>query len=380
MNRKWSLAPLGIIIKYRKDFIQIDDTQTYKRCRVQCHAQGIVLRDIVQGAEIKTKKQQLCRKGEFLVAEIDAKVGGFGIVPEKLDGAIVSSHYFLFQINEQLIDRSFFYFCIQTPTFRDQVTAQGSTNYAAIRPQEVLTYQIPLPPLDEQQRIVVRIEELVGKVEEARGLRSQANQQLKAFVSSVHLHLAESRTVKLSEILELDERSEIVQIGQQYPQVGVKGFGGGLFAKEVVEATQTTYKAFNRLYEGAIVLSQVKGWEGAIAGCTASLVGRYVSPEYRTFCCIEGQAIPGYISALVITPWFWNQLKNFSRGLGGRRERIHPEQFLQMEVPMPNIDLQKQALESFSKLSVLEQLQTETAAELDALLPSILDKAFKGEL
>ena len=28
----------------------------------------------------------------------------------------------------------------------------------------------------------------------------------------------------------------------------------------------------------------------------------------------------------------------------------------------------------------LKRLQAETAAELDALLPSILDKAFKGEL
>lgn len=28
----------------------------------------------------------------------------------------------------------------------------------------------------------------------------------------------------------------------------------------------------------------------------------------------------------------------------------------------------------------LNRLQAETAAELDALLPSILDKAFKGEL
>jgi hypothetical protein len=32
------------------------------------------------------------------------------------------------------------------------------------------------------------------------------------------------------------------------------------------------------------------------------------------------------------------------------------------------------------KANALELLQTETAAELDALLPSILDKAFKGEL
>ena len=33
-----------------------------------------------------------------------------------------------------------------------------------------------------------------------------------------------------------------------------------------------------------------------------------------------------------------------------------------------------------SQVDALKKLQTETAAELDALLPSILDKAFKGEL
>jgi type I restriction enzyme S subunit len=33
-----------------------------------------------------------------------------------------------------------------------------------------------------------------------------------------------------------------------------------------------------------------------------------------------------------------------------------------------------------AKIDTLKQLQAETQAELDALLPSILDKAFKGEL
>ncbi len=32
------------------------------------------------------------------------------------------------------------------------------------------------------------------------------------------------------------------------------------------------------------------------------------------------------------------------------------------------------------KVEALKRLQAETATELDALLPSILDKAFKGEL
>jgi type I restriction enzyme, S subunit len=33
-----------------------------------------------------------------------------------------------------------------------------------------------------------------------------------------------------------------------------------------------------------------------------------------------------------------------------------------------------------AEVHALKRLQSETAAELDALLPSILDKAFKGEL
>jgi len=33
-----------------------------------------------------------------------------------------------------------------------------------------------------------------------------------------------------------------------------------------------------------------------------------------------------------------------------------------------------------AKVDALKRLQAETATELDAMLPSILDKAFKGEL
>jgi len=96
MNAKWPKVRLGEVLRHRKEFITIDDLTTYRRPRVQLHVQGIVQRDEVPGALIKTKKQQVCREGEFLVAEIDAKVGGFGIVPSALDGSIVSSHYFLF--------------------------------------------------------------------------------------------------------------------------------------------------------------------------------------------------------------------------------------------------------------------------------------------
>ncbi len=84
--KPWPKARLGEALRHRKEFITIDDLTSYKRPRVQLHVQGIVLRDEVPGALIKTKTQQVCRTGDFLVAEIDAKVGGIGIVPESLDG------------------------------------------------------------------------------------------------------------------------------------------------------------------------------------------------------------------------------------------------------------------------------------------------------
>ena len=177
MSKPWPMVKLGEVLRHRKEFIIIDDLKPYKRPRVKLHAQGIVLRDEVEGAAIKTKKQQVCRTGEFLVAEIDAKVGGFGMVPESLDGSIVSSHYFLFGVDESKLLRPFLDYYVRTRIFRDQVEAQGSTNYAAIRPSHVLGYEIPLPPLAEQRRIVARIEELAAQIHEAKRLRKEAAEE-----------------------------------------------------------------------------------------------------------------------------------------------------------------------------------------------------------
>src|SRR5947208_11810094 len=220
MNQSYSMVPLGDVIRQRSEFIEIDDFKAYKRCRVQLHAQGIVQRDIVQGVEIKTKKQQICRAGEFLVAEIDAKVGGFGIVPENLDGAIVSSHYFLFVVDERKLDKHFLEYFIRTPAFSEQVAAQGSTNYAAIRPSHVLSYEIPLPTLPEQRQIVARIEELDAQIKEARSLRSQATQEAEALLTSIHTQLSGSRVRRLGQVVRLDEDAVSISPTGSYPQVG----------------------------------------------------------------------------------------------------------------------------------------------------------------
>ncbi|MGE0049368.1 MAG: restriction endonuclease subunit S [Acidithiobacillus sp.] len=376
--KAWPVVPLVAVLQHRKEFITIDDTQHYKRCRVQLHAKGVLLRDNVSGADIKTKKQQVCRTGDFLVAEIDAKVGGFGLVPAELDGAVVSSHYFLFEIDESCLDARYLDHYCRTERFRKQVEAQGSTNYAAIRPADVLAYTIPLPPLTEQQVLVALLDALAEKTRQVEAHLDAVERTSSSLLLSLHQKLAAERRVQLSDVLELREFSEAVTPAGSYPQVGVRGFGGGLFSKAAIGGTETSYKAFNRLYAGAIVLSQVKGWEGAIARCPEDLEGWFVSPEYRTFRCKPGLASDEYFGELVRTEWFWSQLQDATRGVGARRERTRPEQFLNIELPMPHFDDQLRIVEILKRQTPLKAKHTAIREANAALLPATLERVFAG--
>lgn len=153
---------LGEILTHRKGSVTIDDSKVYKLCRVQLHRKGVVLRESILGEKIKTKKQQVCKRGDFIVAEMDAKVGGYGFIPDELDGAIVSSHYFLFELNEEKVDRGYFSILVKFGFFQSQIKAVGSTNYAAVRPSDVLNWEVPVPSLKEQEQIRNRTEEVVN--------------------------------------------------------------------------------------------------------------------------------------------------------------------------------------------------------------------------
>jgi type I restriction enzyme, S subunit len=148
------IAKLKDVVNYRKQFIEIDDDTKYKRCRVQLHRRGVKLRDKIFGANIKTKKQRLCKANDFIVAEMDAKFGGYGIIPNDLKGAIVSSHYYLYELKPDKLLPMFLEVIIDSGELQEQIKAVGSTNYSRISAKEVLEYEIPCPSLQTQQKIV----------------------------------------------------------------------------------------------------------------------------------------------------------------------------------------------------------------------------------
>lgn len=375
MNSPWPRVKLGEVLRHRKEFITIDDLATYKRPRVQLHVKGIVLRDEIDGSLIKTKTQQVCRAGEFLVAEIDAKVGGFGIVPDAIDGAIVSSHYFLFVVNESKLDRRFLDYFIRTPAFRDQVEAQGSTNYAAIRPADVLDYEIPLPPLPEQRWIVARIEELAAKVEDAYVLKVKAKHEIDGSwkVLSERARQTDYAVRKLDEMVEfLDGRrvplSEAERSTRQgrYPYYGASGIidhvDDFLFDEPLLLLSEDGANLINRSTPIAFVAT-----------------GKYwVNNHAHVLKPLEGVADLHFLAYALAD--YDVSVFNFASA----QAKLNQKNARQISFALPPLVKQRHIVAELNalqaRLDQLRTLQAETAAELDALLPSILDRAFRGQL
>lgn len=376
MKPGWTEVALGEVVTHRNEFFELDDMRDYMRCRVRLHAQGVELRDKVPGALIKTKRQQRCHRDDFLVAEIDAKMGGYGLVPHAMDGAVVSSHYFLFKSDQAKLNPRYLGYFARSARFASQVKARGTTNYAAIRPADVLGYSIPLPPLAEQQRLAARLDAIETRLTRVRQLREEARKAQDALTTSLHISMSKGRMVKLDQLLRLDEERRAVVPDGSYPQVGIRSFGLGLFKKPPVLGTETTYRSFNILRPGMFMMSQVKGWEGAIGVCGAEFDGWFASPEYRTFTCVSGECDPDYFTHLVLTPWFRDQLASATRGVGARRERVRPEMLLGLEMPFPPIEKQSEAAKILGKLRRSDQLSERSSAAESALLPSLLDQIF----
>jgi type I restriction enzyme S subunit len=69
---------------------------------------------------------------------------------------------------------------------------------------------------------------------------------------------------------------------------------------------------------------------------------------------------------------------------GSTREFFTQKILFKLNLPVPQLEKQRRIIAYLdgmqSKLDALKRHQAETAAELDALLPAVLERAFRGEL
>lgn len=385
---EYPLVPLGHVLSKADEWISPVPDATYQQVTVRLWGNGVTQRNVVSGAELAGSRRLVVHPGQFIVSRIDARNGAFGLVPDSLEGALVSNDFPVFDVDHTQLDSRFLGWLSKTDGFVDlcRAASEGTTNRVRLREDRFLATAIPLPPLDEQRRIVARIEALAAKIEEARGLQREVTSDTeRLLVAMAHrTDLDEHakcklgwRSVTLGEVLKQVEDREAVVPDSEYPNFGIYSFGRGLFAKPPISGMSTSASVLYRARAGRFIYSRLFAFEGSYGIVSSEFDGYYVSNEYPMFDCDPSQITAEFLFAYFKAASVWSAVAAGSKGLGDRRQRVQPAQVLSHRLMIPPLSWQHQISLVMKQVSALHRFE---AAEIDALLPAILDRAFRGEL
>lgn len=153
--RKLSEYRIGDFLKRIKRPIELHPEQLYQLVTVKLHHKGVVQRTKKQGNEIKSK-MYLIKEGDFILSGIDARNGAFGIVPNKLNDAIVTNDFWYFELDEMIINKRFFLELTTTDWFDDlcKKGSDGTTQRIRLQKDKFFNQTIQLPSLDIQERLL----------------------------------------------------------------------------------------------------------------------------------------------------------------------------------------------------------------------------------
>ena len=167
-NPDYKLVPIGKFLTRNKTPINIEDGIEYKRVTIRGNNLGVYLRDKEKGENIGTKKQFVIKKDQFLVSKIDARNGAFGVIPDEVDGAIITGNFWTFDVDASVINPHFLSLIVTTPEFVRfcENASNGTTNRHYLQEDLFLAQPIPLPSLPEQNRIVAEYNQKIQLAEQ----------------------------------------------------------------------------------------------------------------------------------------------------------------------------------------------------------------------
>jgi restriction endonuclease S subunit len=162
----WERLILKEILKQAKTPIQILKEKEYKLVTISNNG-SITLRKIEKGIQISAEKAYAAKKGAFIYSRLSIHNGAFGIVPDDLDGALITSEMPIFDINANTIP-NFLIYSLKLPSFKLQLNnltkGMGRTR---VKEDSFLSLYIDIPSIDEQNSIINEIadkEQLVTNI------------------------------------------------------------------------------------------------------------------------------------------------------------------------------------------------------------------------
>ncbi len=376
-------ARLGDLLRKSEQWVTLEPEEIYQEVTVRVNGKGVIPRGTRQGTDIAASRRLEVRAGQFIISRIDARHGASGIIPETLQGAVVTNDFPVFDIDIARLNSRYLHWLSKTKGFIDacRAASEGTTNRVRLREDRFAKIEISLPPLSEQQAIAAKIDAVADRIDEVTQLSRALQNDAQALLHSVFHRLIQSAEYRpLAEIAPIVRRPVRIELDGAYRELGVRSFGKGTFHKPFLSGADVGSKKLYHILPGDLVLSNVFAWEGAIAVAKPEDAGRVGSHRFITCVAQSDRACADFLCFYLLTSEGMEQVREASPGGAGRNRTLGLTKLEQIRVPVPSLVRQQEFSAIQTKVAAISRAHADNQPELDALLPAVLDKAFKGEL
>lgn len=390
---------LGDVLHLLLDEVPVDPLREYMIAGVYSFARGLLARGPLAGSSTTYKKLNRLHRGDFVISEPKAWEGAIAKVTESFDGWYVSPVFPTFRADSEQLDINYLdWYCKQSNVWeRLRFKSRGiGARRETVSPDQFLSIEIPLPPLENQRRIVERIEELAAKIEEAKGLRREGRKESDLLMGAVTSKLFDKVGSKVQQ-KKLRELTSRITKGESPSWQGFSYQDSGpMFIRSEnvlwgkIDLSQKVHipEAFHeklsrsKVLSGDVLINLVGASIGRVCVVPEGVGDANVNQAVAVITVNTDTIDPEYLVDYILNPTTQDVIH------GGKVETARPnislDDLKKLSIPLPLLEEQRHIVEELKKVNLtiesLKHLQGETSKELDALLPSVLDKAFKGEL
>lgn len=386
MSKDWPRVRLGEVMALSSTATPCKQLAEINLAGVYSFGRGLFARGPISPAETIYKTYNMLVADDYVISQPKAWEGAIARVTAEFDGWYLSPVFPTLRANRSRLEPTFLeWFCRRGIVWAElQQNSRGiGARRETVSVATFLALEIPLPPLEEQRRIVARIDELAAKISEASALRCQATEETEKILPRTMTNIFEAMGYRRKTLAEVAEKKtgiaykaeDFVDSGE-VPVVRLKEIG----TKQPTVYLQNPGNYANVWLEpGDIILAKTSfstgamcQWAGppAVLNQNAVMLRAKDGLEQSFLSAWLGQQVTRYLDDHLADPNFYPYIREGD--------------LLRWQVPLPPISEQRRIVAYLEGLQVqvdaLKQLQAETATELNALLPAILNRAFKGEL
>lgn len=126
-----------------------------------------------------------------------------------------------------------------------------------------------------------------------------------------------------------------------YVKIGIQSFGRGLFHYEAAPGSRLGRLRFFELQPDRLVISNIKGWEGAIAVSTEDERGCLASSRFLPYAPIDGRVDVRWAHWFFLSEPGLRLIQRASPGSADRNRTLAIKRFEALEIPLPSIEEQR---------------------------------------